>query len=229
MRKMLFGLIVLLALLLAAEVGVTLLSQRGMERAMRSQYGLPPSLEVAINSFPFLVSLARNHLGELQLSWEGELVSRTEEGEEANPPYQGKVNLYDVELNMPALLRGRLEIRSISRSEACFFLDQESLGAAFGLDRGFLSFHNGGVFATFEGRRVEYEVEIVGDDTVALNPVSGSINDADMPHGPQPVIQPPRLRATFEGLPLGAALQSASLHGDRMAMRVSIPMWEGYM
>ena len=123
MRKILFSVIVLLALLLAAEVGVTILSQNGLEKAISSQYELPSSLRVSINSFPFLLSLARNHLAELQLTWEDELDYQVEEGALESMHYSGCVSLYDVELNMPSLLTGKLDVRDVSRMEATMAVD----------------------------------------------------------------------------------------------------------
>ena len=136
MRKLLFSVIILVALLLGAEVGITLLSQHGMEKALSAQYELPSNLEVSINSFPYLISLFRNRLGELQLNWQGELQYGVDEGAAANLPYTCRVNLYDVELNMPSLLTGKLEIRDISRLKALIYLETADINEALGISEG---------------------------------------------------------------------------------------------
>lgn len=225
MRKILFTVVILLALLLAAEVGVTLLSQHGMERALRSQYELPASLEVSINSFPYLISLARNHVSELQLAWDGELPYQAGEGALASVPYAGSVNIYDVELNMPSLLTGKLEMRNISRRKAAIVIGISDLGRALGLPDGSLSVEEGGLFVTEGGKKTQYMVKVSGDNEVSIEPFEGYMDSKDTGQNPDPGVY----TVAFPSLPLDAELLNAGMEGGEVVIEMSIPMWEGYL
>ncbi|RJP31248.1 MAG: DUF2993 domain-containing protein [Actinobacteria bacterium] len=225
MRKILFGVIVLLALLLAAEVGITLLSQHGMERALSSQYGLPSGLEVSINSFPYLISLARNHLGELQLTWEGELQYGVEEGAAAQIPYAGRVNLYDVELNMPSLLSGKLEIRDISRLKSSISLAIGDINQALGMpDEGFFV-EDERLYMLSDGEKVQYKVKVIDEDTLSFVPVAVSTTAEGSSANDLYQVE----TILFYGLPMRSCIDLASVDGDRVVLEISIPMWEGYL
>ena len=225
MRKILFSIVTLLALLLAVEVGLTLLSQHGMERALRSQYELPPSLEVNINSFPYLLSLARNHMGEVRMSWKGDLQYEVVDGALESIPYEGSVELYDVELDMPSLLTGRLEMKHISRQEATISIDLESLNQALATSGCSLELENERLYARFGGRKTRCMVKVSGDNSLEIAPYdafsdsSGSYQDYDV--GLETVI--------FEGLPMESILLNASTKPDMVVLEISIPMWEGYL
>lgn len=225
MRRILFSAIVLIALLLAVEVGITLLSQRGMEKALSSQYELPPSLEVSINSFPYLVSLFRNHLGELQLNWEGAVKYGTEEGSAEILPYKGRVNLYDVELKMTSLLTGKLEIRDISRLKAYLYLDIEDLNAALAVpEKGFF-IEDGRLFTVIDGVKTQARIKVTDESTVAIAPISVSITGEGLPVNGESEVKTIR----FYGLPMGSQLTLASIEGTGVVLEISIPMWEGYL
>ncbi|MDD3717098.1 MAG: DUF2993 domain-containing protein [Actinomycetota bacterium] len=225
MRKILFSLVLLLALLLAAEVGVTLLSQHGMERALRSQYDLPTSLESSINSFPFLVSLARNHMSEVRLSWSGDLQYQAGEGAVENLVYLGSVVLYDVELNVSSLLKGKLEIRHVSRQKAAISIDAEGLGRACGLRQGALFIANDMIFVEIDGEKTQYKVKVSGDHSLTLEPYGASSVGTGLGSNPYAEVK----TIVFDALPLGATLLNASVNRDRVQIEMSIPMWEGYL
>lgn len=229
MRKIIFSLVVFLALLLALEVGVTLLIQHGMERAMRSQYDLPSSLKVSINSFPLIVSLFRNHLGELRLSWEGDMESLAPGGEKTNPSYYGQVNLYDVELNMPSLLTGKLDIREISRIKAAITLDENSLNEALGRESGEIRIEDGEIFEVKDGQKIQYKVKVADDNTIAMEPYFGSISGVETSENTQGDVKAAPLEVELTGLPMNAALKRATSEGNKVVLEVSIPMWEGYI
>jgi len=224
-RKLLFSAIVLIALLLAVEVGITLLSQRGMEKALSSQYDIPPSLEVSINSFPYLISLFRNHLGELQLSWDGTVQYSVEEGAAANLPYEGRINLYDVELNMTSLLKGRLEIRDISRLKAYIYLDMADLNDVLGMPEGGFFIEDDRIYATIEGTKTQYKIKVTDENTVAIEPSSVSMPGEGLSENTLSQVQTIR----FYDLPMGSKLTLASIKGERVMLAISVPMWEGYL
>ncbi|MBN2025915.1 MAG: DUF2993 domain-containing protein [Actinobacteria bacterium] len=225
MRKILFGVIVIVALLLAVEVGITLLSQRGMERALSSQYDLPPSLEVSINSFPYLVSLFRNHLGELQLSWDGTLQYMVEDGAAEPLPYEGRVNLYDVELKMTSLLTGKLEIRDISRLKAYIYLDIEDLNRALGMDEDGFYTEDDRLYVTIGGDKAQYRIKVKDDNTLYIEHLSVYTTSEGLPANGISQVETVQLI----DLPMGSKLSLASIDGMRVVLAISIPLWEGYL
>lgn len=229
MRKILFALVLLLALLLAAEMVVTFLSQRGMEKAISSQYELPSSLKVSINSFPLILSLARNHMGELRLAWEGNLSCQCGEGEEMKPAYSAQVNLYDVELEMPSLLGGRLEIREISRIKAEIFLDETSINEIAGDYIGPVLIDDGDIYFVQDGEKVRYKVKVLDNRTLSFYPHSGYTGDSGSHDEAHPTLESGMTEVRLEGLPLDSRLEKASSDRGMLILEISIPMWEGYM
>jgi len=225
LRKLLFTVVMIMALLLAAEVGVTLLSQHGMERALRSQYELPESLEVSINSFPYLASLARNHISELQLAWEGDLRYQAVEGALASMAYTGNVNLYDVELNMPSLLTGKLEVREVSREKAAISIATPDLGVALGLSPGALASDDGKLFVSDGEKKTQYMVKVSGDNALTLQPFTGYMDSRDSGQNPDGGAY----TLVFHALPLDAELLNATIEGGDVVLEMSIPEWEGYL
>ena len=225
MRKIVFSIIVLLALLLAAEVGVTILSQNGLEKAIRSQYELPDSLKVSINSFPFLLSLARNHLAELQLTWEDELDYGVEEGTLESMHYLGCVNLYDVELNMPSLLRGKLEVRDVSRIKATLGVDIAWVNDSLGLGEDGFYAEEGRLYRGEGDEKVRFKVKVTGSDTLTVEPYREYMSGEGLPQNPYVEVY----TVVFGLLPLSAELENASLDGSNVVLNISIPMWEGYL
>jgi hypothetical protein len=229
LRRILFSVIILLALLLAFEVAVTILSERGIQKGLESQYGLPNDLKVSINSFPLTLSLIRNHLGQLKMTWEDQARTVTGDGHETDTPYYGQINLYDVELNMPALLRTRIEIRKISYIKAAMIIDAQGLNKAFSLPGDDLIVDQGEIYRKNSYPKVQYKVEVLKGDTLSLVPISSSIENSGSSQDSQSAIEPPLAFATFSNLPLQTKLESASVEGAMIVIDVSIPMWEGYI
>ena len=225
MRKLVFGLIALLSLFLVVEIGVTLLSQKGMERALQAQYDLPSSLQVSINSFPFILSLARNHLAELEVSWEQELEYVVEEGMYARVPCGTVVDLYDVELNMTSLFGGKLDIRSISRMKAIMSFDAKAIADLFGLPEEEFVIQDDEFFRILDGEKYQYKIKVNGDSSLELSPYGRSTLD----EGSSEKADSPVEIAEFTSLPLGSSLKRASIDGGKVVIEISIPMWEGYL
>lgn len=225
MRKAVFALVTVVALLLLAEVGVTLLSQKGMEKALASQYGLPPSLEVSINSFPFIASLIRNHIGELSLAWEGELEYSVEEGVGEDVAYEARVNLSDVELNMPSLLAGRLEVREISRAKSQLILDADALEAILAVPGGSISMEDDRMFLIVEGEKTQYKVKVIGERTLTLEPLA--LSKGGEGHAGNPY--PPVKTVVIYRPPMDGSMVKASIDRGKVVIDISIPGWEGYL
>jgi hypothetical protein len=229
LRKILFSVVILLALLLAFEVGVTVLSERGLQKALKNQYGMPDSLKVSINSFPLTLSLIRNHIGQLRLTWGDQVVVTNIDAQQSDITYYGQVNLYDVELDMPALIRTRIEIRQISHIDAAIILDDQALNAAFNLSNGGLVIDQDKIYLKNSNPQVQYKLKVTNGNRISLEPSSGSIGDSESSQNPQSGVQPASATVTLGKLPLDARLQSASVKANRVLVDVSIPIWEGYI
>jgi hypothetical protein len=229
LRKILFTLVILLAMLIAAEMVVTFLSQRGMEKAISSQYELPSSMKVSINSFPLIISLARNHMGEIRLTWEGEIDCQFGEGEEEQLAYNAQVDLYDVELEMTSLLGGRLEIREISRIKAVFFLDESAVNEMVGDRIGPVLIDDGDIYFVHDGEKIRYKVEVSDDRTLIFYPHSDYTSDSGSSDESNPALEAGITEVVMEGLPLDSRLEKASSDRGLLIIEISIPMWEGYM
>jgi hypothetical protein len=218
-----------MALLLSFEAGVTVLSERGIQKALKSQYGMPDNIKVSVNSFPLTVSLVRNHLGQVKITWQAQAMMTTQDGKETDSDYFGQINLYDVELDMPALIRTSLAIRQISRVKAAIILDQENLDSALGLEPGSLSISDGHLQEAKSNPKLEYKVKVSGGDTISLEPLSGYSGDSDSPKNPQSAVQQASATINADELPLQASFQSASIEGDYLVIDIAIPIWEGYI
>ncbi|NPV58331.1 MAG: hypothetical protein HPY75_01560 [Actinobacteria bacterium] len=224
MRKILFLTAMLIALLLAVEVGMTMLSQRGLAMALRGRYGLPEKLEARISSFPLLVSLVRNHLSELQLRWSGELAMDFD-GSRDRVPYEGSARIYDAELDIPALLRGRLEFKSISRIEAAVAFEKDAVAMMMGVEERCLAFEDGRICVTEGGTKHKYRVKVLGERAIGLEEITDSCGGKGSSYESKPCIE----TFEFNDIPMEGFFRTASVSGDRLSIEISIPMWEGYL
>jgi hypothetical protein len=227
--KLIYVIVIALVLLLAAEMGVTLFAEHGAERVLQSQYGMPPNLKVSINSFPLLVSLMRNHLGEIRITWNDDLYMFSSLGGETALPYLGQAVVDDVELDMPSLLRGRLDIKKISRIKAVISVEEASINQVFGNQNMIIDIQDGSLFVTYKGLKIQYEVKVADDNSLAVTPFPASTNGGDSAINPQSEVQPPSLVIKAYALPLDSKVESVRLEGDKFIMGISIPMWEGYL
>lgn len=227
LRRILFSLVFLVALALGLEIALTYLSQRGMEKALCSQYGIPGDLEVRINSFPFIMSLVRNHLGEIQLNWRGEMHGSFRE-RDVHFSYLCSVNLYDVELRMPSVLRGRLEIESLSRIRARLIVGLEDLKEIFGGDVRLPSagdtievHKNGDIF--------KYKVQVWGSKTLRFHPDDTSTSRASTPYNYEAGVKDCGIELILSEFPIDFSLRKASATDERLVLEISIKCWEGYL
>lgn len=224
MRKILFVTAMLIALLLAAEVGMTMLSQRGLAMALRGRYGLPEKLEARISSFPLLVSLVRNHLSELQLRWTGELAMDFD-GSRDWIPYEGSARIYDAELDIPALLKGRLEFKSISRIEATVSFEKAAVAMMMGAGEGGFAFEDGRICINEGGTKHKYRVKVLGERAIGLEEIIGSTGGTGSSYESKSYIE----TFEFNDIPMEGFFRTASVSGNRLSIEISIPMWEGYL
>ncbi|MBC7254043.1 MAG: hypothetical protein H5T72_08755 [Actinobacteria bacterium] len=227
LRRVLLILAAIGALALGLETAVTYLVQRGMEEALKRQYGLPEDLRARINSFPLVLSLARNRIRDLRLEWAGEASFRSEEGS-TSVPYGCELRLCDMELDMPAVLQGRLEIRSLSRllSSLSFELPElcPLLGVSFISDDG-----SGFIIAGRGTEEVKYEVHVSGSREIEFRPLSSLMNSSGLPKNYEPVIEGLRKTFILEGFPLEITLLTVEVEEGKLSMRMRVDEWEGYL
>lgn len=228
MRRFLFMLVIVIGLLLGAEISLTFLTQKGMERALSRQYGLPPDVEASIGAFPFILSLARNHLGELRFSWHGEcsLASAAGAGEVS---YHCVAYLYDVELSMPSLMRGNLRIDSLSRMQA--YLEMEAREITSLLHVGIFSgTGDEGVIETLkDGIIYQYKVKVSGEHELSFAAVTEAWPGERGTTENKATVEGGVIRVELSGMPMEASLKKASLKGEKMELEISFPEWEGYL
>jgi hypothetical protein len=184
--------------------------------------------DAAVGAFPFLVSLARGRIGELRLSWWGECLLSHAGGESA-VTYRCVAYLYDVEVSFPSLLRGDLQMRSLSRVDAHLELPLAEAAHLLGV-RDVAVTGDGGFLATgADGVERRYGVRVMGDDGIAFSTDAALESPGGGSAGPVPQVEGGEIRLRLYGLPLEARAVSATVDGERMVIEVSIPEWEGYL
>jgi len=229
LRKIVFMVAIFLAFLLIVEMGVTLLGEQALKKALRSQYGLPSNLKVSINSFPLTLSLIRNHFGEVRIVWENDLAFMVSGSASTNAPYSGQVVVYDIELNITALMRGRIDIRRISRIKASVVFDEASINMAFGLNDQGLKIKDGEIFSDFGSVKTKYKVKASTDNTLVVEPQVGSSDGGDSAENPKLGVYIPPLEMKLYALPFDARLENVVVREDKVYLEISIPSWEGYL
>lgn len=227
LRKLLIILAILGAMALGVESALTYLAQRGMEEALERQYGLEEGLKVAINSFPFVVSLSRNHIRELRLEWEGEI--HFVSGElDYSLPCSLEIRMQDVELDMPSVLRGRLVIRSLSHLRSRLLIAIAELDPLLGVGVAVPGSREGSSYTTTGGVVFEYKVEIYGENSVGFTPIISSTQAQRILAQGQPSIEGMAKIYNIEGIPLRFSLLSAVLRDGFLELNLDIKEWEEY-
>jgi len=227
LRRVLLILALVGVLALGLETAVTYLAQRGMEEALRRQYGLPEGLRARINSFPLVLSLARNRIRDLRLEWEGEASFRSAE-RSTTVPYGCQLRLCDMELDMPAVLRGRLEIRSLSRLLSSLSFELPDLCPLLGASL-LSTDENGFIIARRGMEEVKYEVHVSGSRELEFRSLSASRNPSGSAGQDEPVIEGSSRVFALEGLPMEMTLLTAEVEGGKLSVRVKVDEWEGYL
>lgn len=224
MRKLLIILAILGAMVLGAETSVTYLAQSGMEEALERQYGLEEDLRVAINSFPFIVSLARNHIREIRVKWGGEIYFVS--GDVDHPlPCSLEIRMQDVELDMPSVLRGRLVIRSLSHLNSRLLIGIADLDPLLDGETAVPGDVEGSSYMAKGEIDFEYKVEIYGEKSICFTPIIASTQNRSMPSKDQPSIEGMAKVYSLEGIPLRFSLLSAVLSGGFLDLKLDIKEW----
>lgn len=227
MRRILVVTAVLLALALGLEMSVTYLAQRGMEKALERQYNLNEGLRVRINSFPFIISLIKNRIRDLRLEWNGDLYLST--SQTTYPVFSSCVlRMNDVELDMSAILQGRLEIRSLSRSNSEFRIPLADLEPIIG-GVSLFSYEDGTIGAEISQVKFKIEVYISGDNRLTFLPVLVSSGTSGKTGNIESYIKGLETTVSVEGFPMRFVLLAAWVEGDNLLVKVDVKEWEGYL
>ncbi len=225
LRRMLYAAIALLVLMLGAEISLTLLSQRGLERALTTQYGLPPDTDVNISSFPFLMSFMRGRISELRISWNEECMLSSRDSR--NPVgCRYTVFLHDVSLSLPSLFRGEFRLSSLSRMKASMEVDASLLVKAVNLGDLVSITDKDGITVSVGGIQHQYKVKITGSRDGVFYHREGSSGTVEGENGAEGGLEPDVVMFTVQNPSLGADLKSASICGSSVVFELSIPEWE---
>lgn len=182
-KRLLIVVILLLALLLATEIGLTLAAQKGLSVYLRDRFALDREPSVSISSFPITVNALRGRVNSTRIRIDGSapIVNLADLVEPL--PYRLTVDVSDARFSLSDLLSGHLKLKSVGRVEANLQLTQESLSS-------FLS--GTGLSVRLEGNlifvipdvapesSVECKVYVYDASTIALQPKDGS---AGLPSG----------------------------------------------
>jgi hypothetical protein len=134
----------------------------------------------------------------------------------------------DVELDMPAVLRGRLELKSVSRLRSTLSFELADLGPLLGKTAPFSE--SDGLITVKDGTaRVKYKVNVMGGQNLYFQPVSASTGTSEHAGEYEPVIEGSVNTFTMEGFPMEFYLLAASVEGDRLVIRIGVEEWEGYL
>lgn len=228
LRRVLFAACLLGVLVLGLETGLAYLSQRGMEEALERQYEWEDGLRVSINSFPLTVSLLRNHIRELRLDWSGEFSLASGESEH-RLPCALDIRMYDVELDMPAILRGRLYIRSLSRVTARMEVRLVDLGPLLGGKVYLPADPDGCIYVLREGNEYKYQVKVKNYEELCFIYEGISTLGSGLSSEPEGLVKGFNECFQLKGLPVRFSLLTVEVDGDSLVMTLRVEEWRDYL
>jgi hypothetical protein len=229
-RRIVFALVVILALFLAFEVGAAALGEYALTRAVRREWDLPPSTGITIDSFPICVSLFRNRFRRVKVTWKDRLVFIDSGGGEREVDYSAAAVLYDVGLDLSSLFSGRPLLQDISFSETKFFIGEEGLADMLGVPREDLEIVEGEVRVRKAGLKsyCKVEIDVIGDEGISVFYSQVSMNDEDSGYG-EGCTDTSTLVLRAGSLPAGGRLKSAFVEGENIVLEVEVSAWRGYI
>lgn len=226
MRKALFFIIVILALLIIAEVLFTLLIQRSISIHLEERYGLSKRPSVFISSFPLVVNLFRGHLNYLKADIKVNCeVSVQGTGIDDQLPLTVKISARDVRVDISDFLRGDLSVNGIGGIEAeteMYEGDLNNLFLPYDLQ---LDLEEGEVYMKemdkgSESYRCELKVE--GERRITFSLPEGFTNDLKFMEKMRTLGIGRVWSLDLKGLPPQISLQSTSLKEGKLVVELYI-------
>ncbi len=176
-KRLLIVVILLLALLLATEIGLTLAAQKGLAVYLRDRFSLDREPSVSISSFPITVSALRGRVNSTRIRIDGSAPVVNLADLATQLPYLLTFDVTDARFSLSDLLSGHLKLKSVSRVEANLQLTQEALNS-FLAGTGFSVRLEGNLIYAIPDAAPESSIEckvyVYDASTVALQPASGS-------------------------------------------------------
>ncbi len=221
-KRLLVVVILLLALLLATEIGLTLAAQKGLAVYLRDRFALDKEPSVSISSFPITVSALRGRVNSTRVRIASSVAATNLADLPTAFPYELTFDVTDAHFSLSDLLSGHLKLTSVSRLEASLALTQDALNA-FLAGTGFSISLQGDVLAVVPDAspnlRIECKVYVYDSSTLALEPRSGS---AAFPANLVPSGTSLLVKLPVQALPMRPSLLSAAVSGGILTLKARL-------
>ena len=221
-KRLLITVIILLALLLIAEVGLTLAAQKGLAVYLRDRFSLEKEPSVSISSFPITVNALRGRINSTRVQISSSIPAVSLTGLPTLLPYELTFDVTDARFSLADLLSGHLKLQSVSRLEATLRLTQESLNSFLAGSGWGVSLQGDQLYVlpdTAPGQRIECKVYVYDSSTLALEPRAAS---ATFPPGLAASGQSLLLKLPVQGLPMRPTLLSAGASAGLLTLKARL-------
>ncbi|MGH3828480.1 MAG: LmeA family phospholipid-binding protein [Pseudonocardiaceae bacterium] len=127
MRKVITAVLVIVALLVAADFGATAVAEHAVATRLRQRLGLPSDPSVRINGFPFLTQAVAGRYGSIDVRASGVSVDQLHD-------LDVEATLYDVDAPLHEMISGNLQSVRVGRVDGRVRVKDADLGRAIGID-----------------------------------------------------------------------------------------------
>ncbi|MHB8781560.1 MAG: LmeA family phospholipid-binding protein [Candidatus Geothermincolia bacterium] len=221
LKRLLMLAIVLLALLLAVEIGLTIAAQHGISAYLERHFAMEGRPGVSLSSFPITFSIARGRINRIRVTVTDEVEVASYSGSLVALPYELVADAQDVRFSPSALIRGSGSISALAL-EAQLLLNEEALDRYFDGVGLIFSLGQGTIHVAHQSapaRTVECEVYVYDGDTMALAPDPEDLAAL----GPLPLPQMPLLlNLPLASLPFEPTLLSVRVEAGRLLFRARV-------
>lgn len=127
MRKLITVVLVVVALLVAADFGAAAVAEHTVATRLRERLGLPSDPSVRINGFPFLTQAVAGRYGSIDVRASGVSVDQLHD-------LDVEATLHDVDAPLPEVISGNLRSVRVERVDGQVRVKDSDLGRAIGID-----------------------------------------------------------------------------------------------
>lgn len=127
MRKFITVVLVVVALLVAADFGAAAVAEHTVATRLRERLGLPSDPSVRINGFPFLTQAVAGRYGSIDVRASGVSVDQLHD-------LDVEATLHDVDAPLPEVISGNLRSVRVERVDGQVRVKDSDLGRAIGID-----------------------------------------------------------------------------------------------
>jgi hypothetical protein len=221
-KRLLIVVIILLALLLAAEVGLTLAAQKGLAVYLRDRFSLEKEPSVSISSFPITVNALRGRINSTRVQISSTVPATGLAGLPTLLSYELAFDVTDARFSLTDLLSRHLRLQSVGRLEATLRLTRESLNSFLAGSGWSLSLEGDLLYVLPDaapGQRIECKVYVYDSSTLALEPRAGT---TAFPPGLAASGPSLLLKLPVQGLPMHPTLLSAGVSGGLLTLKARL-------